>query len=339
MRHMVENVASSTRQLSPVMRRVIALTAQAYAQSYNNLGNAFHQKAENSDQAIAAFRRAIDLNADFFEAHNNLANALVARKDCDEAIVFYHRAIALRPTSGESHYNLGVALSHMGRFDAAIAAFRSAIASNLDRCEVHNNHRECIKKPHCGELDDAVAAYQRAIALKPTCDECHNNLGSTFKDMGQLDDAIAAYRRAITLRPDFAEAHGKPGLPYAPLSICIGYDTRAIADRRKGEWHAHQHAEPVAAQVHSAPHVNDRSPGRRLRIGYVSGDFRQHVIGQNLLPLLANHDHGFNSRSLVMPTCFIPMHSTDRFGQLADRWRDVVRVNPMSGWPSWCGGT
>ena len=102
-----------------------------------------------------------------------------------------------------------------------------------------------------------------------------------LKDQGQLDEAIAAYRQAIALNPDYPEAPQQSAS--TPCTIIPATTPRAIAEEHR-RWNL-QHAAPLKQFIR--PHANDRSPERRLRIGYVSPDFREHPVGRFLLPLLA----------------------------------------------------
>ena len=89
--------------------------------------------------------------------------------------------------------------------------------------------------------------------------------------------------RPFHLRPGYAKAHSN--LVYA-LHFHPDYDAPAIAEAHR-QWDR-QHARPLAPSIR--PHANDRSPERRLRIGYVSPDLREHPVGRFLLPLLQAHD-------------------------------------------------
>ena len=105
-----------------------------------------------------------------------------------------------------------------------------------------------------------------------------------MKDQGKLDEALACYRRALELKPDYAEAHSN--LVYTQI-FCPGYDAQALYEEHR-RWNQ-QHAAPLAKFIQ--PHRNDRSPDRRLRVGYVSPDFRNHAEAFFTVPLFSAHDH------------------------------------------------
>ena len=169
-----------------------------------------------------------------------------------------------------------------GQLNEAIASCRQAILLNPNFPEAHSNLGNALKDK--GQLDEAIAAYRQAILLKPDYPEAHSNLGNALTDRGQLDEAIASYRQAIFLKPNYPEVHSNLlfTLNYHP-----GFDSSAVYEEHR-RWNR-QHAEPMRRFIQ--PHRNDRTPERRLRIGYVSPDFREHPVGHFLLPLLARHDH------------------------------------------------
>jgi len=246
----------------------------------HNLGLLSHQ-AGRIDAALDLIHRAIALRPNFPEAYNNLGNALKDRGKLDDAVAAYRQAIVLTPNYAGAHYNLGNALKDKGELDQAIAAYRKAINFRPDFPEAHNNLASALVEK--GQLDEALAVSQRAIALRPNYPQAHSNVGNALKGKGQLDEAIAAYRRAVDIGPSNTKVHSN--LLYA-LLFHPAYTPQAIA-REHRHWNQ-LHAQPLRKLL--LPHSNERSPERRLRIGYVSPDFRMHVIGRHLLPLLERHD-------------------------------------------------
>ena len=295
-------------------RRAIHLKPN-YAVAHSNLGNVLIQYGK-LDEAIAACRHAIDLQPDHAEAYFNLGNALTRQGRFDEAIVIYRQALCVRPNYAEAHTNLGNALTEKGELGEAVAAYEKAIGFKADLPEAYCNLGAALANQ--GKLDEAVAACRRAIDIKPDYATAHTNLGNALQDQGRLDEAIAAYRQAIRLKPDYAEA-------YSNLLFCLnrhdGVAVEHLFDEHR-EWNARfgrQVPRPVA-------HANDRETGRRLKIGYVSPDFRQHSVAYFLEPLLQAHD-----RQKVEIVCYAdvarPDAVTSRLRQLADHWRPTVGMS------------
>jgi predicted O-linked N-acetylglucosamine transferase (SPINDLY family) len=272
------------------------------------------RRAGKNDIAADLIRRAIVLKPGCAEAHYNLGNALRDSGHLDQCIAAYGEAIALNPNYAEAHNHLGNALRENGQIDQAIAVLGRAIAVNPDLAEAHNNLAIALKDRR--QLDEAVAACRRAIALRPDFAAAHCNLGNLFKDQGQLDEAIAAYRAGLALAPENFSIGSD--LVYA-LHFHPAYDAGAIAGEHR-RWNR-RHAEPLASEI--PPHQNDRSATRRLRVGYLSPDFREHVVGRNLLPLFLQHDH-----QQFEITCYSnlrrPDAMTSRFQENADCWRNIA---------------
>ena len=313
--HMLGLIAHQAGQFESAVQ----LIGQAIAlkpgspEACTNLGNALRSTGR-LDEAIASYRQAIALQPNSPEAYSNLGNVLQAGRQWEEAIACHHQAIALKPDLFEARYNLGNALHASGQLGEAIAAYRQAIILDPHRPEALYNLGNALRAE--GQLDEAIVAYRQAIALRPDLPEVHCNLGSAAKDTGQLHEAIAALNQAIAIRPDFHEAHSN--LVYA-LHFHPDYDAEAIAEEHR-RWNR-RHAEPL--KRNTPPHDNDRNPDRRLRIGYVSPDFYDHVIGRNLLPLFHHHD-----RRQFHITCYTQVRSPDsmtaRFQQCADDWRNIA---------------
>jgi protein O-GlcNAc transferase len=296
-------------------RRAIALMPN-YPGAHCNLGNALLDKGE-LDEAIAAFRRAIALNSSFPQAHNNLGNALREKGQFDEAIAAFGHAIVLNPTFSQAHSNLGNALKDKGRVDEAIAAYRRAIALTPKLPEAHGNLGSALVDK--GELDAAIGAFRQAIALRSDYAEAQVNLGDALKTMGQVDEAIDAFRRAVALRPDNAQAHSNLVLS---MHYQTGCDARTIAEENS-RWNR-RHAEPLKRFIPA--HANDRDPDRRLKIGYVSPDFRNHPVGRFFLPLAAHHDR---NRVEVIAYAHVPAPDTmtERLRSCVEHWRDIARLS------------
>jgi predicted O-linked N-acetylglucosamine transferase (SPINDLY family) len=301
--------------------RQILADQPEHAEAMHHLGVLAHQVGR-IDAGVELIRRAISLRPSYTSAYCNLGKILNENGQTDEAAAACRQALTLHPKLPEALNNLGIALTSTGRIDEAIAAFRQAAAFKADYVDAHVNLGVALKDK--GLPDEAIAACRRVLVLRPDCAEACNNLGNALKDKGQLDEAIAAYRLAIAIEPHNASFGSN--LLFA-LHAHRAYDARAIAEEHR-RWNR-QYVEPLRKSVQqrstnsSQVHDNNRIPQRRLRIGYVSPDFKDHVVGRNLMPLFGEHDRG-----QFEITCYAQVRSPDamtgQFQQHADRWRSMI---------------
>jgi protein O-GlcNAc transferase len=296
-------------------RQLIAFAPNSPA-AHCNMGIALTANKQ-LDEAVAEFQRAIALDSNLPEVFNNLGIALKEKGLFDEAIAVYRHAIGLRPKYAGAFTNLGNALKEKRKLDEAIAAHRRAIEFQPDFADAHNNLGFALNAK--GQLDEALAAYRRAIALRPNFPGAFNNLGHCLMGKGQIDEAIAAYRRAISLRPSYVEAHSN--LVYS-LYFHPDYDAQMILAEHRG-W-ARVHAERLKPEIRA--HQNERSPDRKLKIGFLSPDFCDHPVGRSLLPLFENRDP-----QQIEIVCYSDVRLNDatnaKLKSVADQWVDVRGMN------------
>jgi predicted O-linked N-acetylglucosamine transferase (SPINDLY family) len=307
--------AGELGQAESLCRQILARRPQ-HVDTLHFLG-LIAQQSGHFDNAVDLFRQVIALRPNFAEAHNNLGVAYKRNGQLDDAICAYREAIALKSDYGGAYSNLGNALAEMGELDEAIVAYRRAIAIKPDYAPAYSNLGNALKQTY--QLDEAVAACRAAIALKPDFFEAYGNLGNALMDKGQFDEAIAAYRQAILLKPNEVKAHSD--LVYS-LHFHPRYEARAIAEEQL-RWNR-QHAQTLRHLIQ--PHTNDRNPDRRLRIGYVSPDFRVHPVGRFLLPLLAHHDKQ-QVEVFAYSDVLAADELTARMRSHVDVWRDTARIS------------
>jgi protein O-GlcNAc transferase len=304
--------AGRLHQAELLYRQILA-QQPGHADALHMLGVIAHQMGHH-DGAVDLIRQAIARQPNFPGALSNLGLALKDLGKFDEAIAAFRQAIGLRPNFGETYSNLGLALQAKGEIDAAIAAFRQAIFLKPGYAEAHYNLGIALKDK--GQVDAAIAAYHLALALKPYSPAAYSNLGTALKDQGQVGAAIAAYRQALILTPEDARIHSN--LVYA-LCFQPTCDALALAEEQR-RWN-HQHADPLKVEIQ--PHTNERAPERRLRIGYVSPDFRDQSESFFTVPLLEHHDHG-GFEIYCYSSVIRPDPITARLQKGADVWRDVA---------------
>jgi len=128
----------------------------------------------------------------------------------DEAERLLYRALALQPESAEIHNNLGNVLRSAGRLDVAIEAYRSAIALAPGLAEAHFNLGLAILRR--GDAPGARQCFRAALQARPGLADAHLNLGFLLEEEGDHAGAIAAYRGAIAADPGLVEAHVNLGM-------------------------------------------------------------------------------------------------------------------------------
>jgi predicted O-linked N-acetylglucosamine transferase (SPINDLY family) len=286
------------------------------AEAHFNLALALHAQSK-LPEAIASYRRALSLRPDLPGAEFRLARALMDSGRLNEAVSGYERALARDPRSLDALIELGMALYHSARFDEAIARYQQALEIDPNSASIHNN-LGCVMRD-LDRPDDATACYRRALELDPKLIVAHSGLGTMMADLGRSAEAIACYRRALELKPDDHEAHSN-------LVYTLSFHPEASAGHILEEARAWErtHASGIAASAGLA-HENDRAKDRRLRVGYVSPDFRQHVWSLIALPAIARHDP-----EVVEVFCYSNVLSpdaiTDRVRGHASVFRDIVGV-------------
>jgi len=274
-----------------------------------NLGNAQRQAGE-FDAAMDSFKRTVELRPGHVGAYNNMALILKAVGDAESAAAILIEAVGQAPKSAELRFNLGNVLHGAGRLPAAEVAYRKAIELNPRHAEAHVNLGVVLAE--AGFKDKAEASFRQAIALNPNLTPAYVGLADLVDD-GTMD-AVTHRRAVLALKPDLAAIRSS-------LLMCLHY----VPDVSREEmFKLHQefgalHREPKAP-VFNPKH--DFSPQRKLRVGFVSGDFRFHAMLFFALPVMEARDKSAFEIFCYSTTAKIDPYTQD-FRAAADHWRDV----------------
>jgi predicted O-linked N-acetylglucosamine transferase (SPINDLY family) len=276
-------------------------------------------RAGRWDEAIAAYHRALELDPRALPALGGLGDALRMSGRLGEAVDAYLRANAVAPTSVAVLNNLAITYKAAGDLPRALAAFQQAALRAPDMPEPLSNLANLFRD--MGDLDRAERCMRRALALQPQGAGYWNNLAGTLERQGRVREALEGYQRAIALEPGFVRAHDN-------LLYMMHFDERfGPADLMAAHdvWRE-RHAAKLEDAVRPLPHSGVPS-GRRIRVGYVSPDFREHAIGRFMSPLLEHHD-----RSRFEVFCYASFHGvpdgvTARLRGFAEVWRDIFPLS------------
>jgi predicted O-linked N-acetylglucosamine transferase (SPINDLY family) len=261
---------------------------------------------------LTALQRAVRLLPDSAEARYNLANAEQRLGHAEKAIENYRLAIQLNPSFSLAHHNLGAVLQRIGQSEQAIAAFQRALELQPHAIETLNNLGAAYLDLR--QLHLAMDCYRASLAENPGDPEANLMLATVYMDLKQYVDAEELCRRALEVNPDFAEMRENRSRILAYLSdfnevvaesdraFALKSDHSVMWEQRlySFSYHPDLSAEAIFKEFERwgdrfpDPVVDfsahDRDPHRRIRIGYVSPDFRKHTSRFYFWPLFSNHD-------------------------------------------------
>ncbi|MEI7455489.1 MAG: tetratricopeptide repeat protein [Nitrosomonadales bacterium] len=249
------------------------------AQAHGNLGVALQDSGLFED-AIASFQQALQINPAYAQAYCNLGAAFKALNRSAEAEASYRNALQWAPDYAEAYSNLGIVLQESGRLSDAENCFKQALQIKPDLLEARSNLGHVFLE--AGRLLDAEDCYRQVLHRSPDYAEAYSALGNVYMGLDRLNEAVASFRRAIELKPDFVVAHSN--LIFA-LDLSGELTPAALHEERK-RWNA-SHAVHLDNKL---PHLNVPDSERRLRIGYVSADFKAHSAAYAFGNMLVNFD-------------------------------------------------
>ncbi len=314
-------------------------------------------KAENSGkpgEACEQYRKAVAAAPGYAKAHLNLGIGLEAAGDIDAAVGSYEAALAIDPADAYANYNLGKVLCARRDFDRAENFLRAA----LDRKPEFPEALVALSNVHDskGNLAAALASIELALKLRPDWVGALYNYAVVLRKLGRPADAETALRHGLAIDPEsmpvcglltlvlrsqgrFQEAleilaalrERNPdrfdieSVELFTLTCWDGISSEELFARHKafGSRLERTHARRIQ------PFANSRDPERRLRVGYVSGDFYLHPVAIFAIPLFQRHD-----RSACEIFCYFTGDTVDDFTRQvqvhADVWRDGVSMSDLA---------
>ncbi len=300
---------SLPRDAVKAFRELLAI-APNHVEALADLASALHQLGEQTE-ALEYYEKALHAAPNDVDVLSNYATALYELGEYERALPIFERGFALQPSHEKLWYNFGLAHASRERFKDAVAAFKRTIEINPD----HARAKFQLALLLCAgrELEESADLYAQSLTSTRDRASVYMNAGYARMTEGRAGRAIELTRKALNIDPDYE-------LAWHNLMMGLNYDAAddaplLIAEHRS--WGLrHEGRYPVRR------FVNDPSPERRLRIGYVSPDFRSHSIAFFIEPVLSGHDPG-----QVEIFCYANnIHSdavTTRLKGYAHNWRDI----------------
>lgn len=290
-----------------LFRRAAAINPNSLDAHYN-LAVALTMAGSHAD-AARAYKRALEIEPRHAGARNNYASTLLHLGDAEGALHQYDELIRFNPNHADAHNNRGMALEKARRFADAVNDYDRAIALRPDFAEAHVNRGNALSALR--RADEALASYNKAIALRPDFADAYNNIGNIYSQRGSYRAALDAYDRALSLRADDSEARSMR--LYAKLHLCDWRDFDAerayllscierdalvypfVALAISSSLDEQLRCARVFSRIRfpsaerplwrGEPYSHDR-----IRVAYLSADFREHATANLLIGLFEQHD-------------------------------------------------
>jgi predicted O-linked N-acetylglucosamine transferase (SPINDLY family) len=313
-----------------------------YVTALNNRGNTL-QELERPLEALASYDRALAIQPAHVQALYNRGIVLRELQRPGEALASLDQALALEPDHVDALNNRGVVLRDLKRPAGALASYERALAIRPDYVEALNNRGSALRDLR--RLAEALASHDQALALDPAHADTLCNRGVVLRDLKRFAEALASFEQALAIAPDHRYAFA--GMAYAALAICdwaraasiAGEFEQRIAQRNSIippftllSYGSDQSLQlecaklsieselPVAAQP-----LWERATRHdgRLRIAYLSADFRRHPVASLIAELIELHDR---DRFHIFGISFGPDDQSDMRARLMrafDQFHDV----------------
>lgn len=303
----------SNREAEGMAKLTEAIRRSPHSHQYHaNYGARLLDRGRKAEAEIS-LREAIRLQPDDPSHHFILGKALHQQGYNREAIESYRTSLRLQPDNSNAELLLGVALTEAGKRTEARQWYQEVLARRPDHFAVAAN-LGALLQDDC-DLDAAAACFQQAIQANPTHPVPLNNLAVIHKERGETAEAVRLLKQCVEIEP------AEPSI-LSNLILTMHYDPATTSDALRAE-HACWNDRFVPRKRRHHPNTPD--PHRRLRVGFVSADFRDHVVGRALLPSFVRHDraafaiHGYDAGG------------SDAFGRCfrnhTDGWRDIRNVS------------
>ncbi len=284
-----------------------------HADALNNLGVALKELG-NIAEAEGCYRKVIATNPEYVPAYNNLGILLKDTGRKVDAETYYMKALKIDPLRAVTYSNLAVLLRELGRFVDAEVCCRNALKITPNYVDAYNNLGLALDSQ--SRFIEAVTAFEQSLELDPNNISALSNFSVTLNTLGQLTRAETYLKRALALSPQFINAHINLCVNYLAQgrikeaeNICIQalkiqpdnldaksnllFSMNYSADYSADEClkKARQYGIEVSAKV-EAPFTTwlHETNSRKLRVGLVSGDLRQHVVAYFLENFVKNFD-------------------------------------------------
>jgi len=288
-----------------------------------NLSGIIASHAGDHARSLYLIKRALAQDPRNSGYLNSLGNALLRKGDRQAALEAFLKGLELAPDDPDLRYNTARAYNQLanarreqGLYEDALEFFRKALEFEPGSPQIHSNQGVALLE--IGRASEAVALFETARKLDPGNTGAIRNLGNAYLAQGRVNEALHCYREALGQTPGDFRTHSN-------LLCCLNnvpeYNQAQLAAETNKWWQGYA----GKFQINDC-FSNPLDPQRRLKVGYVSPDFRQHSVSHFFRPLLEAHN-----RDAVDVFCYAdvgrPDRTTRELQALSGHWRDIAGLS------------
>ena len=233
------------------------------------------------------------------------------QKRVDVAEKYFNKALSIAPGNHELFYQLGCISEKKGDLQNACRQFERAIEIKAEFAEPRLALGNC--KARIGLLGEAKELYESVVSIHPNHIVARNNLANVLASQGDIEHALPEWRKVLELQPAYHAAHSNYLLALNYLPGC----SREEIFRQHTAWGRLV----TSALSANSEHRNDPDPDRRIRVGYVSADFRQHSVSYFIESVLKHHN-----RNKYYVICYSNVVGADMVTRRLLGYADTVRM-------------
>ena len=297
------------------------------------------------EQAKNIFSEILNDEPNNFNVYNNIGNISFLLGNLDDALQNYENAIKLKPDFADVYNNRGNVLSKLNKKNDAIESYQKATKLNPNSAGAYKNLGSVFRE--VGDIHNAIRSYQKAIEIKPNYFEAFLGLGNTYLGNGQSIFALNNYEKILKLKPNFDFLLGT--ITHVKFKICkwdtIEKNLREIEEKVLNQekismpWifitlSNSPKLQKICADTWSKKEVSDykniikpiqkNKPNKKIRIGYYSADFHEHVMSFLLAKLFELHN---KSKFELIAFSFGPEKIDEMQKRISKSFDQFINVN------------
>ena len=259
-----------------------------HAGSYFNLGNTYARKGRNNF-AINNYKKAISLNPNYYQSFINLGNVYKSIGKLNDSIYNYKKSIKLNPQSYESFSNLSLAYLEKKDFKSAINNAKHAIRLKRSKSEAYQNIGSIYFKLKIFYL--AKKYFETALQQKEYSNYLYGNFALSLMNLFDFKEGIKNLK--ISFKKCIEEINISRDIfdNVSQIFFGINYLPNSSAEEVFSYYQQFDHKFGLPLHKEWQPFPLIKEQKSKLKIGYVSPDFKKHSVQHHLLPVLANHNH------------------------------------------------